>query len=98
MPRGKRCVLPGIAHPSAAIDRTSGNLYPEKCMELHLPPDKEARLQQFATRTGKDAAQVVEEALDRMLEYDARFIEAVEEGRASARRGDLLEHDEVVES
>jgi len=32
-----------------------------------------------------------------MLEYNARFIEAVEEGRTSARRGDLLEHDQVVE-
>jgi predicted transcriptional regulator len=40
---------------------------------------------------------VVEEAVDRMLEYEERFIRAVEEGRASARRGDLLEHDEVVE-
>jgi predicted transcriptional regulator len=30
------------------------------------------------------------------LEYDARFVEAVEEGRASARRGDLLDHEEVV--
>ena len=66
-------------------------------MEVHLSPDKEARLQQFATRTGKDTAQLVEEAVDRMLEYDARFIEAVEEGRAAARRGELLEHDEVVE-
>jgi hypothetical protein len=45
----------------------------------------------------KDTAQVVEEAVDRMLEYDARFIQAVEEGRAAAKRGDLLEHDEVVE-
>ena len=66
-------------------------------MEVHLSPDKEARLRELATRTGKDAAQVVEEAVDRMLEYDERFIEAVEEGRAAARRGDLLEHDEVVE-
>jgi len=33
-----------------------------------------------------------------MLEYEARFIEAVEVGRESARRGDLLDHDEVVES
>ena len=66
-------------------------------MEVHFSPDKEARLRQFATRTGKDAAQVVEEAVDRMLEYDARFIEAVDEGGAAARRGDLLEHDEVVE-
>jgi predicted transcriptional regulator len=66
-------------------------------MEVHFSPDKEARLRQVATRTGKDAAQLVEEAVDRMLEYDARFIEAVEEGRASARRGELLEHDAVVE-
>lgn len=66
-------------------------------MEVHLSPDKEARLQSLATRTGKDASQVLEEAVDRMLEYEERFIDAVEEGRASARRGDLLEHDEVVE-
>jgi predicted transcriptional regulator len=31
------------------------------------------------------------------VEYDERFIAAVEKGRSSARRGDLLEHDEVVE-
>ena len=66
-------------------------------MEVHLAPDKEARLQHFATRAGKNAAQLVEEAVDRMLEYDARFDEAVEEGRAAARRGDMLEHEDVVE-
>jgi len=65
-------------------------------MEVNLSPDKEARLRQLAIRTGKDAEQVVEEAVDRMLEYDERFLAAVEEGRASARKGDLLEHDEVV--
>jgi predicted transcriptional regulator len=66
-------------------------------MELHFSAEKEARIHRFASRTGKDTAQVVEEAVDRMLEYDARFVEAVEEGRAAARRGDLVEHDEVVE-
>jgi predicted transcriptional regulator len=66
-------------------------------VEVHFSPDKEARLRDFATRTGKDAAQLVEEAVDRMLEYDARFIEAIKEGRVAARRGDLLEHDVVVE-
>lgn len=65
-------------------------------MEVNLSPEKEARLRQLATRAGKDAEQVVEEAVDRMLEYDERFLAAVEEGRASARKGDLLEHDEVV--
>jgi predicted transcriptional regulator len=66
-------------------------------MEVHLTPETEAKLHQLATRTGKDTAQVVEEAVDRLLEYDAHFIKAVEEGRASARRGDLLEHEEVVQ-
>ena len=66
-------------------------------MEIHFSPDKEARLNQLAARTGKNTAQVVEEAVDRMRDYDERFVAAVEEGRAAARRGDLLEHDEVVQ-
>ena len=66
-------------------------------MELHLSAEKEALVYEFAARTGRDAAQVIEEALDRMIEYDARFRAAVEKGQASARRGDLLDHEEVVE-
>jgi len=66
-------------------------------MEVHFSPDTEARLQDVALRTGTATAQLVEEAVDRMLEYDARFINAVEAGRAAARRGELLEHNEVVE-
>jgi predicted transcriptional regulator len=67
-------------------------------MEVRFSADKEAGPQEFAVRVGKEPSQLVEEAVDRMLEYDARFIEAVEVGRESARRGDLLDHDEVVES
>ena len=66
-------------------------------MEVHFSPEKEARLKQVAYRTGKKPAQVVKEAVDRMLECETRFVEAVEHGRASARRGDLLEPDAVVE-
>ena len=65
-------------------------------MEVKLSSEKEARLQHFATRTGRQPSQLIAEAVDRMLESDARFIEAVEVGRAAARRGELLEHDEVV--
>jgi predicted transcriptional regulator len=64
-------------------------------MEVHFSADTEARLRHAAIRTGK-ATQLVAEAVDRMLEYDARFIEAIEIGRAAARRGELLEHEEVV--
>jgi predicted transcriptional regulator len=66
-------------------------------MEIRLSSDKEARLRDVAVRTGRNPSQLVEEAVDRMLEYDVRFVEAVEVGRAAARRGELLEHDEVVE-
>lgn len=66
-------------------------------MEVHLTAEKEARLRQIAIRTGRDAAQVLEEAVDRMLEYEARFLEAVEAGRGAVRRGDLVEHEDVVE-
>jgi predicted transcriptional regulator len=66
-------------------------------MEVHLTPEQEARLHQLATRTGRNPEQVVEDAVDRLLEYDERFIAAVEKGRASARQGNLLEHDEVVD-
>lgn len=66
-------------------------------MEVRLNPEQEARLQQLALRTGKNPEQVIEGAVDRILDYDEHFLVAVEEGRAAARRGELLEHDEVVE-
>ena len=65
-------------------------------MEVQFAREKEEMLQRFASRTGRAASDLVQEAVDRMLEYDARFIEAVEEGRGAARRGDLIEHEDVV--
>jgi predicted transcriptional regulator len=66
-------------------------------MEVHLAQNQEAQLNELAARTGRGTEELVQKAVARMLEYDTRFIEAVDEGRASARRGDLLEHDDVVE-
>ena len=66
-------------------------------MEIHLSADKESRLLQFANRAGKHPEQVVEEAVDNLLEHETHYVEAVEKGRRSVLRGDLLENDEVVE-
>jgi predicted transcriptional regulator len=66
-------------------------------MEVRLPQTQKARLNDLAIKTGRGTEELVQNAVGRMLEYDTRFIDAVEEGRASARRGDLIEHDEVVE-
>lgn len=65
-------------------------------MEIHLTPEKEALLRQVAARTGQDAAQVVQDAVDRLLDHDTWFIQEVEKGLSQAAKGDLIEHDEVV--
>jgi predicted transcriptional regulator len=65
-------------------------------MEIHLTPEKEALLRQVAARTGQDAAQVIQEAVDRLLDHDKWFVQEVEKGQLQAAKGDLIEHDEVV--
>jgi predicted transcriptional regulator len=65
-------------------------------MEIHLTPEKEALLRQVAARNGQDAAQVIQEAVDRLLDHDTWFVQEVEKGQSQAARGDLIEHDEVV--
>ncbi len=66
-------------------------------MEVHFTTATEAQLKQFAASKGKDAAQVVQETVSNMLERQARFVEGVERGIASADRGDLLGHHEVID-
>lgn len=66
-------------------------------MEVPLSSKKQARLEQLAKGTGKDVSELVEEAIDRLLDYDERFIAAIERGRESVWQGRLLEHEEVVE-
>jgi predicted transcriptional regulator len=65
-------------------------------MEIYLTPEKEALLRQVAARTGQDAAQVIQEAVDRLLDHDKWFVQEVEKGQLQAAKGDLIEHDEVV--
>jgi len=66
-------------------------------MEVNLPADLQAKLDRIATQRGRDPETLAREAIERLVDYDDRFLEAVEVGRASARRGDMLEHDAVVE-
>ncbi len=65
-------------------------------MELHFTPELEAGLARIAAQQGRNTDELVQEVLNRYLERETRFIEAVQKGIASADRGDLLEHDEVV--
>jgi predicted transcriptional regulator len=90
-----RHVLKTFSFRLTGLDTSPGCSYPWG-MEVHFAPDTEAQLKQFAASKGKDAAQVVEETVARMLERQAQFIEGVNQGIAAADRGDLIDHDEVV--
>ena len=65
-------------------------------MEVQFTSEQEARIARYATKTGKDTAQVVRDAVDLML-ADNGFIEGVEKAAASLDRGEHLEHEEVGE-
>ena len=65
-------------------------------MEVHLTPEKQALLQQLATRTGKNTVDLVQEAVDRLLDYDAWFVQEVEKGLGQAARGELIDHEDLV--
>ena len=65
-------------------------------MEILLTPEKEAKLNQLAARSGKNTTELVQEAVDRLLDYENWFIQEVEKGLAQAARGELIEHEEAV--
>ena len=64
-------------------------------MEVHFTPDTQAQLQQLAASEGKNAAQVVEETVTRVLQRRAQFLEGLERGIAAADRGEFVEDDDV---
>lgn len=65
-------------------------------MEVHLLPEKEARLAEIAAVKGINANELAQEVLTRYLEDDTHFIAAVNAGLATADRGQLIDHDEVA--
>jgi predicted transcriptional regulator len=64
-------------------------------MEIHLSPEKEACLAQIASRKGRHTDELAQEVLERYLECEARFVEAVNLGLAAADRGEFVEAEQV---
>jgi predicted transcriptional regulator len=64
-------------------------------MEVHLSAEQQAQLAELASRAGKQTEQLALEAVDQMLESEARFAEGVQTGFASLDRGEYVEHEEV---
>ncbi len=64
-------------------------------MQVQLTPEEETRLAELAARDGRSASDLVQEAVKRYIEDDAKFIAAVIKGLASLDRGEFISHEEV---
>jgi predicted transcriptional regulator len=64
-------------------------------MEVNLNPDLQARLTRLAADRGTDTGTIVQEAIERFVEYDAWFLREVEKGVSAADRGEFIDHDDV---
>jgi predicted transcriptional regulator len=64
-------------------------------MNLHVPPELEAKLNRLAEGTGRNPAQLALDLLATSVEYDEWFRREVEKGRVSAREGRLLDREEL---
>lgn len=64
-------------------------------MEVHFPPDLQARIAERATRQGRNLDETVQDVVARYFEEEDRFIEAVKRGEAALARGESLTHEQV---
>ena len=64
-------------------------------MEVNIGRDLQAKLARLATRRGRDTPALVEEAIERLVDYDEWFLREVEKGSAAADRGELIDHEEI---
>ena len=64
-------------------------------MEVHFRPEKEAKLSRMAAAQGRPTETLVQEAVERLLNYDDWFLREVDQGLAAADRGEFVEHGDV---
>jgi predicted transcriptional regulator len=75
------------AHPAASTPKT--------LMEVSTTPDLQAKLNHLATVQGRNMESLVQEAIERLVDYDEWFIREVEKGITQIERGQVLTHEEV---
>lgn len=64
-------------------------------MEVHFPPELEAKLAQSAAEQGRKPNELLQDVVARYFEEEARFVEAVARGEDALKRGEYLTHHQV---
>lgn len=64
-------------------------------MEVRITPDLEANLARLAHERGRDTQALVQEAIEKFVDYDEWFLREVEKGLSAADRGELIDHEDI---
>jgi predicted transcriptional regulator len=64
-------------------------------MEVHFSPELEAKLTHSAAQQGRRPDELVQDAVSRFFDEEARFVEAVKRGEDALRHGEYLTHEQV---
>jgi predicted transcriptional regulator len=64
-------------------------------MEVHLPPELQAKVYQAAAANNSAAEEYVKQLVEHYLEHDGWFREQVKKGLYQLDRGEFLSHEEV---
>lgn len=65
-------------------------------MNVQLTPVQEERLRHLAARTALTPDKLVQESLDRLLDYEEELLLAVKRSDEDIAAGRVLEHEDVV--
>jgi predicted transcriptional regulator len=66
-------------------------------MEVHFEPDVQAKLSRLAAQQGRDAEALVQEAVERLIDFDEWFLQEIDKGLAASDHGEFVEHGAIRE-
>ena len=64
-------------------------------MEVHFPPETDAKLTHIAAQQGRPPDELAQEIITRYFEEETRFVAAVTRGEDALQRGEYLTHEQV---
>jgi predicted transcriptional regulator len=64
-------------------------------MDMHLPPELQAKVDRAAAENNSGAEEYVKQLVEHYLEHDAWFRQQVKKGLDQLDRGEFLTHEEI---
>jgi predicted transcriptional regulator len=64
-------------------------------MNVHFNADLQVKLSRIAAQQGRTAEALVEEAVERLVDYDEWFLKEVADGLAAANRDEFTDHSDI---